>query len=62
LLTRLLEPEVMGSDEEAREYDEMDHSAANALFCHDLLALSLDLQMTLDAGTGLIPIAICKRS
>ena len=32
MLTRILEPEVMDSAEDAREYDAMDHAAVNAQF------------------------------
>jgi ubiquinone/menaquinone biosynthesis C-methylase UbiE len=63
-LSRVLEPEVMDSDEEAREYDSMDHGAVNDRFCADLLALGPALDPTLDVGTGtaLIPIALCRRA
>lgn len=63
-LPRVLEPEVMDSDEEARAYDAMDHAAVNAAFCDDLLALGPDLDAVLDVGTGTarIPIALCERS
>lgn len=65
-LPRVLEPEVMDSAEEAREYDAMDHGAVNARFCEDLLALApaVDLDPTLDVGTGtaLIPIELCRRA
>jgi ubiquinone/menaquinone biosynthesis C-methylase UbiE len=63
-LPRVLEPEVMDSDEEARDYDAMDHGAVNARFCEDLLALEPDLRRTLDVGTGTaqIPIELCKRA
>jgi ubiquinone/menaquinone biosynthesis C-methylase UbiE len=63
-LSRVLEPEVMDSEEEAREYDAMDHGAVNARFCEDLLALGPDLDPTLDVGTGtaLIPIELCRRA
>ncbi|UQA61534.1 class I SAM-dependent methyltransferase [Polyangium aurulentum] len=63
-LPRVLEPEVMDSDEEARDYDAMDHGAVNARFCEDLLALGPDLRRTLDVGTGTaqIPIELCKRA
>jgi ubiquinone/menaquinone biosynthesis C-methylase UbiE len=37
MLQRVLEPEVMDSTEDAREYDSMDHSAVNAVFVDDLL-------------------------
>jgi ubiquinone/menaquinone biosynthesis C-methylase UbiE len=62
-LTRVLEPEVMDSDEEAREYDAMDHAEVNRAFCVDLLGLGPDLHATLDVGTGtaLIPIEIGRR-
>jgi ubiquinone/menaquinone biosynthesis C-methylase UbiE len=62
-LDRVLEPEVMDSEEEARDYDLMDHAAVNAAFCDDLLALAPDLSSALDLGTGtaLIPIEICRR-
>jgi ubiquinone/menaquinone biosynthesis C-methylase UbiE len=63
-MQRVLEPEVMDSEEEARDYDAMDHSVVNARFCEDLLALRPDLQATLDVGTGtaLIPIELCRRA
>jgi ubiquinone/menaquinone biosynthesis C-methylase UbiE len=63
-LPRILEPEVMDSDEEARDYDAMNHTAVNAAFCADLLALTSDLDPTLDVGTGtaLIPIELCRRA
>lgn len=64
LLTRTLEPEVMDTEEEARDYDEMGHDAVNAAFCDDLLALSPDVSRTLDVGTGTarIPIELCRRA
>ena len=37
-LKRVLEPEVMDTPEEARDYDGMDHSEVNQLFVDDLLA------------------------
>ena len=37
-LDRILEPEVMDSAEEARDYDAMDHSEVNRRFVDDLLA------------------------
>jgi ubiquinone/menaquinone biosynthesis C-methylase UbiE len=64
-LSRVLEPEVMDSPEEASAYDAMDHGGVNAAFCADLLALSPapDLARVLDVGTGtsLIPIELCRR-
>ncbi len=38
MIARILEPEVMDSDADAREYDAMDHAAVNAQFVSDLLA------------------------
>ena len=41
MLTRILEPEVMDTAEDAHEYDAMDHAAVNAQFVTDLLAVRL---------------------
>jgi ubiquinone/menaquinone biosynthesis C-methylase UbiE len=62
-LTRILEPEVMDTDEEARDYDAMDHGEVNARFCEDLLATGVRPARVLDVGTGtaLIPIELCRR-
>ena len=62
-LTRVLEPEIMDSEEEARDYDAMDHFEVNARFCEDLLALSPEVACTLDvgAGTARIPIELCRK-
>ena len=38
MLDRILEPEVMDTAEEARDYDSMDHSTVNDLFASDFLA------------------------
>lgn len=38
MLTRVLEPEVMDTPEEARAYDQMDFSAVNAAFVADLMS------------------------
>lgn len=66
-LKRVLEPEVMDSPEEARDYDGMDHSEVNVLFVKDLLTFVArqgvsDLVDVLDVGTGtaLIPIELCN--
>ncbi len=63
MLLRVLEPEVMDSAEEARDYDAMDHSHVNQLFVTDLLQLRQDFHRTLDVGTGTsqIPIELCRR-
>ena len=73
MLARVLEPEVMDTAEEARDYDAMDHAAVNARFCEDFLrfaghggqpALGRRAARILDFGTGtaLIPIELCKRA
>jgi ubiquinone/menaquinone biosynthesis C-methylase UbiE len=63
MLDRILEPEVMDSAEEARDYDAMDHSQVNQLFVGDLLQLRSDCVNLLDvgAGTAQIPIELCRR-
>lgn len=64
MLPRVLEPEVMDTEEEAREYDEMDHDAVNAVFVEDLLFHGTLQGPVLDLGTGtaLIPVALCRRA
>jgi ubiquinone/menaquinone biosynthesis C-methylase UbiE len=63
MLPRILEPEVMDTAEEARDYDAMDHSAVNRVFVEDFLAVWDDRQPVLDvgAGTAQIPIELCRR-
>ena len=62
-LKRVLEPEVMDSVEEARDYDQMDHAAVNDVFVTDLLASGEIAGEVLDLGTGTaqIPVALCQR-
>ncbi|MEX0702881.1 MAG: class I SAM-dependent methyltransferase [Planctomycetales bacterium] len=74
MLPRILEPEVMDTAEEARDYDAMDHAAVNRAFAADFLSLlqgsplaarlagAGDPLRILDVGTGtaLIPIEICR--
>lgn len=64
MLPRVLEPEVMDSPEEARDYDAMDHAEVNARFVADFLALHGPCRggTVLDVGTGTarIPIALCR--
>ncbi len=64
LLPRTPEPEVMDSEQEARDYDAMDHADVNASFCVDLLAVRPRPHVVLDAGTGtaLIAIELCRRT
>jgi ubiquinone/menaquinone biosynthesis C-methylase UbiE len=75
MLARVLEPEVMESDEDAREYDAMDHAAVNAVFVADLVEAVTDWSLKrpvridaasltildLGAGTAQIPIELCRR-
>lgn len=62
-LQRQLEPEVMDTVEDARDYNAMDHSAVNQLFVTDFLAGGFRRGEILDLGTGtaLIPIELCRR-
>ncbi|MDG2390040.1 MAG: class I SAM-dependent methyltransferase [Planctomycetaceae bacterium] len=69
MIPRRLEPEVMDTQHEAREYDEMDHSGVNELFVSDFLSacpqsILNDSSDILDLGTGtaLIPIEFCRQS
>ena len=59
-LARVLEVEVMDSDDEARSYDAMDHAAVNDAFARAVIATGADLSRTLDVGTGTarIPLAL----
>ncbi len=63
MLPRTLEPEVMDSPEEARDYDAMDHAAVNDLFVTDFRAAWDGSGPVLDVGTGTaqIPIALCRQ-
>ena len=73
-LQRTLEPEVMDSPQDAKEYNRMDHSTVNRLFVSDLLAYASQvlgksngddwrLGDVLDLGTGtaLIPVELCRQ-
>jgi ubiquinone/menaquinone biosynthesis C-methylase UbiE len=63
MLPRVLEPEVMDTAEEARDYDSMDHSEVNRVFAADFLALWDTETPILDVGTGTaqIPIELCRQ-
>jgi ubiquinone/menaquinone biosynthesis C-methylase UbiE len=63
-LPRTLETEVMDTEEEALDYDAMDHTEVNARFVGDLLAFRPRVGEVLDVGTGTarIPIEICARA
>src|SRR5262249_19778477 len=58
MLARRLEPEVMDSPEEARDYDAMDHATVNRVFVEDFLAAWGGGNPLLDVGTGTAPIPI----
>ena len=64
MLPRVLEPEVMDSAAEARDYDAMDHGAVNRVFVADFLAIWDGRGLVLDVGTGTaqIPIELCRQS
>jgi ubiquinone/menaquinone biosynthesis C-methylase UbiE len=77
MLPRILEPEVMDSEEDAREYDSMDHAAVNDVFVTDLLDALTDWSLQrpvssgasttfhildLGAGTAQIPIELARRA
>lgn len=62
MLPRVLEPEVMDSDQEAVDYDAMDHREVNRRFVEDFLAVWPGNNPILDVGTGTaqIPIELCR--
>src|SRR5882757_4968310 len=64
MLARVLEVEVMDDEDEARDYDAMDHAGVNGRFCEELLAEGGALGKVLDVGTGtaLIPIELVRRA
>lgn len=64
MLPRVLEPEVMDTTEEARDYDAMDHSTVNRVFVADFLAVWDGRSPVLDIGSGTaqIPIELCRQA
>jgi ubiquinone/menaquinone biosynthesis C-methylase UbiE len=64
MLPRVLEPEVMDSADEARDYDAMDHAGVNRVFVADFLAVWPGRGPILDvgAGTAQIPIELCRQA
>ena len=58
MLPRVLEPEVMDSAAEARDYDAMDHRQVNEAFVHDFLLFWAGGTSVLDVGTGTAQIPI----
>jgi ubiquinone/menaquinone biosynthesis C-methylase UbiE len=63
MLPRVLEPEVMDTPEEARDYDSMDHSEVNRRFAAEFLAVWDSRGPILDVGTGTaqIPVELCRQ-
>lgn len=70
VLSRVLEPEVMDSADDALDYDRMDHAAVNRQFVDDLLAAiaAAGVQVAdsteildLGAGTAQIPLELLRR-
>lgn len=65
MLSRVLETELMDTEDEARDYDAMDHVGVNRAFATDFLAVFPDQPgSVLDVGTGtaLIPIELAQRT
>jgi ubiquinone/menaquinone biosynthesis C-methylase UbiE len=65
MLSRILEPEIMDSADDAREYDAMNHSTVNSQFVTDLLTILTDSPLEildLGAGTAQIPIELARRA
>src|SRR5438067_1434403 len=63
MLPRVLEPEVMDTAEEARDYDAMDHSAVNGVFARNFLRVWDTETPILDLGTGTaqLPVELCRQ-
>jgi ubiquinone/menaquinone biosynthesis C-methylase UbiE len=63
MLPRVLEPEIMDSPAEARDYNNMDHERVNRAFVDDLIAAGFSGGDVLDLGTGpaQIPLEIVRR-
>ncbi|MBX7165158.1 MAG: class I SAM-dependent methyltransferase [Pirellulales bacterium] len=58
MIERILEPEVMDTEEDAREYAEMDHDEPNRWFVEGLLASGPIESDVLDLGTGPAQLAV----
>lgn len=66
MLTRILEPEVMDTRQEAVDYDAIDHREVNRRFVDDLLAgvgpaIGAGEWLDLGTGTALIPLELAAR-
>jgi ubiquinone/menaquinone biosynthesis C-methylase UbiE len=76
MLERILEPELMDTTDDARQYDAMDHAAVNAQFVTDFVNALTDWSLQrpvlsvanphpildLGAGTAQIPIELARRA
>jgi len=61
MITRVLEPEVMDTAEEAFSYDAMDHSTPNAAFVRRLSELgAYGRVLDIGCGPGHIPVLLCE--
>lgn len=62
-LPRTLEPEGMDSEQEVREYKQMDHGGVNAAFVSDLIAAGPVGPKVIDIGCGTaeIPVLLCSQ-
>ena len=69
MMSRVLEPELMDTAEEAEEYDRIDHRLVNERFVADFLSavdargggapLNRRLVVDVGAGTARVPVALC---
>lgn len=64
MIERILEPEVMDTEEDASEYEAMDHGVVNEAFVASVLELSPPAGTLLDLGTGPghIPLLIAEKA
>src|SRR5258708_5108837 len=65
MLTRVLEPEIMDSPADAREYDAMNNSALNPQFLSDLVEIMTNHSqnvLALGPATAKIPIELARRA
>lgn len=67
MLPRVLEPEVMDTEEDAEEYDRIDHRTVNERFVSDFLSSLRErpvpvppVVVDVGAGTARVPITLCR--